>query len=82
MMLAWLSSVMGIVIMMLDDMNRQRILERARWKFWRCFASTFVMNRKHVIQDLISTLTSHGVGAIGFDGVISSIHCEQRRIKV
>jgi very-short-patch-repair endonuclease len=23
-----------------DDMNRQRILERAGWVFWRCFAST------------------------------------------
>lgn len=64
-----------------DDMNRQRILERAGWKFWRCFASTFVMNRKHVIQDLISTLTSHGVEAIGCDGVINSVHCEQRKIK-
>lgn len=64
-----------------DDMNRQRILERAGWKFWRCFASTFVMNREQVIQDLINTLTIHGIEAIGCDGVIHSIHCERRKIK-
>lgn len=65
-----------------DDMNRQRILERAGWKFWRCFASTFVMNKKHIIQDLVSSLTEHGIEPIGSDGVLNSIHCEQRRIKV
>lgn len=64
-----------------DDMNRQRILERAGWKFWRCFASTFVMNREQVVQDLINTLIFHGVEAIGCDGVINSIHCEHRKIK-
>lgn len=64
-----------------DDMNRQRILERAGWKFWRCFASTFVMNKKHVIQDLICTLSEHGIEPVGSDGVLNSIHCEQRRVK-
>lgn len=64
-----------------DDMNRQRILERAGWKFWRCFASTFVMNREQVVQDLINTLIFHGVEAIGCDGVINSIHCEHRTLK-
>jgi len=29
-----------------DDMRRQRILERAGWQFWRCFASTFVMHKR------------------------------------
>ncbi|KTD73769.1 AAA domain-containing protein [Legionella tucsonensis] len=64
-----------------DDMNRQRILERAGWKFWRCFASTFVLNKKSIVQDLIRSLTELGIEPIGSDGVINSIHCEQRRIK-
>ncbi len=64
------------------DMNRQRILERAGWKFWRCFASTFVMNRSNVLQDLINTLTEHGIEPIGKDGVIYSIHSEHRKINV
>ncbi|MBY0378913.1 MAG: DUF559 domain-containing protein, partial [Burkholderiales bacterium] len=39
-----------------QDMNRQRILERAGWIFWRCFASTFVMKRQEVIADLLVKL--------------------------
>lgn len=64
-----------------DDMNRQRILERAGWKFWRCFASTFVINKNHIIQDLIRSLSEHGIEPIGSDEVLNSIHCEQRRLK-
>jgi superfamily I DNA and/or RNA helicase len=63
------------------DINRQRILERAGWKFWRCFASTFVINKKNIIQDLICTLADHGIEPIGSDVVLNSIHCEQRKIK-
>lgn len=65
-----------------EDMNRQRILERAGWKFWRCFASTFVMNKSHVIQDLVTSLSEHGIEPIGSDGVLNSIHCEQRRVNI
>jgi len=64
------------------DMNRQRILARAGWKFWRCFASNFVMNKENIIQDLTRTLTEHSIEPIGTDGMVSSIHCEQRRIKI
>lgn len=39
-----------------NDIRRQRILERAGWKFWRCFASTFIMKRREVIADLLTTL--------------------------
>jgi very-short-patch-repair endonuclease len=28
------------------DMARQRVLERAGWNFWRCFASSFTLNRE------------------------------------
>jgi superfamily I DNA and/or RNA helicase len=65
-----------------DDMNRQRILERAGWKFWRCFASTFALYRDRIINDLTKSLTEHGIEPIGGNQVISSIHSEQRRVKV
>lgn len=28
------------------DMSRQRILERAGWTFWRCFASTWCLRKE------------------------------------
>ena len=63
-----------------DDMRRQRILERAGWQFWRTFASTFVRNRREVIDDLIASLTDRGIEPIGSDAMPRSIHTEQRRI--
>jgi very-short-patch-repair endonuclease len=62
-----------------DDMRRQRILERAGWRFWRCFASTFVMRRQEVIEDLLRTLQERGIEPIGAEGAIHSLHVEQRR---
>jgi len=43
------------------DMRRQRVLERAGWSFWRCFASSFIMDKKSCIQDLIATLEKMGI---------------------
>ncbi len=61
-----------------EDMHRQRILERAGWRFWRCFASTFIMHREELLQDLVQTLTDHVVEPIGADGTPRSIHTEYR----
>jgi very-short-patch-repair endonuclease len=47
-----------------DDMQRQRVLERAGWVFWRCFASTFIRRRKVMLDDLLKTLAK-GVEPIG-----------------
>lgn len=63
-----------------DDMQRQRILERAGWVFWRCFASTFVRRRKEVVDDLVKTLASHGIEPIGSEGAPRSVHTEHRRV--
>jgi superfamily I DNA and/or RNA helicase len=65
-----------------SDMNRQRILERVGWKFWRCFASTFVRHRQEVIDDLIAHLSERGIEPIGINTAPSSIHSEQRRVTV
>ncbi|MDP4193223.1 MAG: AAA domain-containing protein, partial [Bacteroidota bacterium] len=44
-----------------DDLRRQRILERAGWHFWRCFASSFIWKREELLDDLFSTLKVNGI---------------------
>ena len=63
-----------------DDMQRQRVLERAGWVFWRCFASAFIRRRSGVMEDLLKTLNERGIEAIGAEGAPRSVHTEQRRI--
>ena len=64
-----------------QDMRRQRILERAGWIFWRCFASTFVLEQQRVIDDLLETLSSHGITPASSGSFAKSIHSEQRRVR-
>lgn len=61
-----------------DDMQRQRILERAGWVFWRCFASAFVRRRKDVLDDLLRALADRGIAPIGAEGAPQSVHTERR----
>jgi superfamily I DNA and/or RNA helicase len=62
-----------------DDMQRQRVLERAGWVFWRCFASTFIRQRTVVLDDLQRTLQARGIEPIGAENAPRSIHVELRR---
>ena len=48
-----------------DDMARQRILERAGWTFWRCFASSLTRRRDEVMGDLLQTLEGLGIEPLG-----------------
>ena len=48
-----------------QDMNRQRVLERAGWTFWRCFASTWSLRRDDVLSELIERLTAMGIEPLG-----------------
>lgn len=62
-----------------DDMARQRMLERAGWTVWRCFASRFVRERQAVIDELVAVLAARGiVPEIGRD-LPPSRHTEHRR---
>ncbi|MGC8492387.1 MAG: AAA domain-containing protein [Syntrophobacteraceae bacterium] len=61
-----------------EDLERQRILERAGWVFWRCFASTFIRKRKATLDDLFNTLTEQGITPIGADTAPRSVHTEHR----
>lgn len=47
------------------DMNRQRVLERAGWVFWRCFASTWVLRKDEVLGELLSRLNVMGIEPLG-----------------
>jgi very-short-patch-repair endonuclease len=64
-----------------DDMQRQRVLERAGWVFWRCFASTFIRRRKVMLDDLLKTLAERGVEPIGAEGAPRSVHTEHRAVR-
>ncbi len=56
-----------------DDMARQRVLERAGWTFWRCFASSFVRRRDEVLDDLTATLASLGIEPLGAESVDNTV---------
>jgi very-short-patch-repair endonuclease/KaiC/GvpD/RAD55 family RecA-like ATPase len=63
-----------------DDMQRQRVLERAGWVFWRCFASAFVRRRRDMLDDLLRSLAARGIEPIGAEGAPISVHTEHRVI--
>ena len=47
------------------DMGRQRVLERAGWTFWRCFASTWSLQRETVLAELLAQLGRMGIEPLG-----------------
>ena len=47
------------------DMNRQRVLERAGWVFWRCFASSWSLRKDDVLHELLERLTTLGIEPTG-----------------
>ncbi len=47
------------------DMNRQRVLERAGWAFWRCFASTWTLRKEEVLGELLDRLGAMGIEPAG-----------------
>jgi hypothetical protein len=59
-------------------MMRQRILERAGWTVWRCFASRFVRDRLAVIDEIAAFLAGRGIQPIMGGGEWVSHHTELR----
>jgi very-short-patch-repair endonuclease len=47
------------------DTAQQRVLERAGWVFWRCFASTWTLRKYEVLADLLERLAMLGIEPIG-----------------
>ncbi|PZQ59566.1 MAG: hypothetical protein DI544_10500 [Sphingomonas taxi] len=62
-----------------DDMARQRMLERAGWTIWRCFASRFVRERQAVTDELVALLTARGIVPEAGDAAPPSRHTDHRR---
>ena len=60
------------------DMSRQRILERAGWTFWRCFASTWSLHKDDVLAELLSRLHQMQIAPIGALGQLATL--VERRI--
>lgn len=44
-----------------DDMTRQRVLERVGWRFWRCWASSFIVDPDGCMADLVRTLEANDI---------------------
>jgi very-short-patch-repair endonuclease len=62
-----------------DDMARQRMLERAGWTIWRCFASRFVRERDAVIAELVALLAARGIAPETGAALPPGRHTEHRR---
>jgi very-short-patch-repair endonuclease len=56
----------------MEDIGRQRVLERAGWKFWRCWGSSFYANRDACLEDLVLALEAEGIEPIGGTAVDAS----------
>jgi very-short-patch-repair endonuclease len=63
-----------------DDMTRQRVLERAGWTFWRCFASSFTRRREEVLKDLVQTLDRLGIEPLGSEFVDNTVWVHLREV--
>jgi very-short-patch-repair endonuclease len=63
-----------------DDMARQRVLERAGWTFWRCFASSFVRRREAVLGDLLQTLQRLGIEPLGAESVDNTVWVHYKEV--
>lgn len=63
-----------------DDMARQRVLQRAGWTFWRCFASSFVRRRQAVMRDLEQTLQDLGIEPLGAESVDNTVWVHHREV--
>lgn len=60
-------------------MERQRVLERAGWTFWRCFASSFT-RREEVLADLRATLDKLGIEPLGTESVDHSVWVHAKEV--
>lgn len=56
-----------------DDTKRQRVLERAGWTFWRCFASTWSLHRDDVWAELQERLNAMGIEPLGATDHVPSV---------
>ncbi|WML44346.1 AAA domain-containing protein [Neobacillus sp. PS3-40] len=56
------------------DMNRQRILERCGWNFWRVRGSDFYYNSEKSLSSLWETLKYYEIDPIGYESYTTEIN--------
>ena len=64
----------------LEDMLRQRAMERMGWRFWRCWASSFLRDPDSCMADLMSTLTAMRIEPMPREAR-KNIYTEHRTVK-
>lgn len=64
----------------LEDLQRQRTLERAGWVFWRCWASSFIRDPDACMRDLFATLQEMAIDPIGGEDIDLSEIVEYREV--
>jgi very-short-patch-repair endonuclease len=65
----------------IEDMRRQRSLERVGWVFWRCFAAALRCRREAVLDDLRQALSAQGIEPIGRGGWGRRRMTETKRVR-
>jgi very-short-patch-repair endonuclease len=65
-----------------EDAHRQRVLERAGWVFWRCFASAWTRRKEDLLSDLLSTMHRLGIEPSAPETAPISVYTEHRRVTV
>lgn len=64
----------------LDDYTRQKVLERVGWKFWRCWASSYISDPDGCLSSLISRLDEMGIKPQGGNPK-SFVYTETREVE-
>lgn len=64
----------------MDDTHRQRVLERAGWIFWRCFASAWIRRKDELVQELLTNIQALGIQPCTSESLARSIYTETRRV--
>lgn len=64
----------------MEDMHRQRVLERAGWVFWRCFASAWTRRKDELLCDLLTNIQRLGIQPCTSESLAKGIHTEARRV--
>jgi transcription elongation GreA/GreB family factor len=63
-----------------EDVARQRMLERMGWVFWRCWGSNYISDKEECLNDLINRLDSLKIDPIGYQTAPICGVCDHRMV--
>lgn len=64
----------------IDDLARQRVLERMGWRFWRCWGSSWNAERGACMDELVEVLTEQGISPQSVDTNVEISPLVERRV--